>query len=428
MATIEPTAPISVDETRERLVALCAARQLPSDKVALAHALDRVLATDVVAGISIPPFANSAMDGFALRGRDLPTKGHRDFILIGTRLAGAPEDFVVGEGECLRITTGAALPAGADTVVIKENTSVDGDRVRVHAGEKPGSNVRPQGEDIACGSTVLKAGQRVDPACLGVLASLGIDAVDVVRAPRVVLITTGDELVPPGQPLGPAQIHNSNGYAIGAQLLRMGVELVLPKPVGGALHYGDDTGPLHFLQVRDDADALRVNLLAASAVADLVITSGGVSAGEADLLPGIVAELGKIHFWKVRMRPGMPLLCGEIAGTLLVGLPGNPVSSLASLTVLLQPGLAAMQCMSATLRSPSRHVLLATALNKSHGRTEFVRARLEERADGRGWAIPITRQGSGMLSGMIHADGLLVVDESLRDVPAGTALPWIPIR
>lgn len=418
---------ISVDEARERLIELGRSHQLSGESVPLGQAMNRVLTGDVVAPIAIPPFDNSAMDGYALRHADLPSSGHRDFILVGHRLAGDYQPQAIGAGECLRITTGAAIPDGADTVVIKEAVSDLGKRIRIGQSVAKAANVRPRGEDLAAGAVALHAGMRMTPARLGVVASLGFAQVDVVRRPRVVLITTGDELIAPGEPLGQGQIHNSNGYSIGAQLLSLGVQLVLPlaSATPDVIRYEVAESPLRFLQVPDDRAALRASLIAAAAVADIIISSGGVSAGEADFLPGLLAELGQIHFWKVRMRPGMPLLCGDIDSTLMLGLPGNPVSSLASLSTLLAPALAAMQGMPA---ADTEQVLLASDLLKSHNRTEFVRARLWNHADGSRWASPVERQGSAMLSGMTHADGLLVIDEGLRDVQAGTALPWIPIR
>lgn len=421
---------LSVSAARDVFVQLCANRRVESESIRLGCARDRILASDVIASIAIPPFANSAMDGYALRGIDLPTTGARDFKLIGVRLAGTSSSVNVGPGECLRITTGAALPDGADSVVIKENVQLIGDRVRVHAGERSAAHVRRAGEDIVMGSTALRAGQQINPARLGVLASLGLPEIEVARKLRVVLLTTGDELIAPGQSLGPAQIHNSNGYSIGSQLLRMGVQLVLPTRSDAEpwqRHEHADS-QLRFMQVRDEPEALRQALRASASVADVVISSGGVSAGEADFLPRLLAETGRIHFWKVKMRPGMPLLCGEMDGALIVGLPGNPVSSLASLLAVIAPGLAAMQGSSEHALARMIYARLETAVSKSHDRTEFMRARLESLPDGSLSVSAIQRQGSGMLGGMAEANALIVLDEATNALAAGSVVPCILIH
>ncbi len=421
---------LSVADAHERLVALAQARTLPSESVNLACADGRVVADDIIAPIALPPFDNSAMDGFALRGQDLPPDDRRAFRLIGTRLAGSADAFVIGEGECLRITTGAAMPTGADTVVIKEHVEVDGGQVWIAAGETAGANVRFAGEDLASGALAFAAGTRINPARLGVLASLGLAQVNVVRRPRIALLTTGDELVAPGELLSTGQIYNSNGYSLACQLLRFGVELTLPETLESdhAMRMEIDGSELRFLHVRDNRKSLRASLSAAASVADIVISSGGVSAGEADFLPRLLAEIGIVHFWKVKMRPGMPLLCGEMDGTLMMGLPGNPVSSLATLVALVAPALGAMQGIPPNEKNNALRVRIDRDWEKRHDRTEFLRARLESRDDGSLWATPVTRQGSGMLSGMAEADLLLEVQADMRQIPAGTVLKGLRLE
>ncbi|HEY6984770.1 MAG TPA: gephyrin-like molybdotransferase Glp [Rhodanobacteraceae bacterium] len=389
---------LSVDEARRSIADLCRQRRVAVDRVRLDRALRRVLAVDVIAPHAIPPFANSAMDGYALRGADLPREHEKRFRLTGVMLAGGGESLRLGVDECVRITTGAPLPIGADTVVIRERTRVDDGFIVIPAGQPSGANVRPAGEDLAEGELAAHAGQTLDAAQLGLLASCGFTAVPVARHPRVALLVTGDELVPLGEPLGFGQIHDSNRYTIAGLLEGIGI---VPEPVA---------------HVSDDAAALRDALLAASAMCDVVITSGGVSAGEADHVSGLVAELGRVHFWKVRMKPGMPVLCGEIGKALVFALPGNPVSSFATFLTLVRPGLLAMQ----GAEDPARRwfARLAAPIRKKHDRTEFLRARLDSGDDGRLRATPVERQGSGMLRGVAESDCLILVPESTQALEA----------
>jgi molybdopterin molybdotransferase len=398
---------LSVDEARARVPALCAQRRLPAEDVALDAALGRVLAADLVAPLEQPPFANSAMDGYALRGVELPSHGERAFRLAGAVLAGARTTPACGPGECIRITTGAPLPPGADTVVIKENVRSEGDAVVVAAGERAGANVRPAGEDWRRGEVVLRAGDVLTPARLGVLAAAGVAQASVARRPRVALFVTGDELVPPAQPLGFGQIHDSNRYSLGGLLRAAGIE------------------PVQVAHLRDDPDALRTALREAGAHCDLILSSGGVSAGEADLLPGLVAALGRVHFWKVRMKPGMPLLCGEIGQALVFALPGNPVSTIATFLALVQPALLALQ--GARVEAHVRRARLAAPIAKKHDRAEFLRAALESRDDGALWATPLRQQGSGMLRGVAEADALIVVPETVHELAAGAVVEILPL-
>lgn len=390
---------LSVDEARQRIVDLGSQRRVAVDSVPLDRALRRVLAIDVATPHAIPPFANSAMDGYALRGADLPHEGETRFRLIGVMLAGADATQRVGAGECVRITTGAPLPNGADTVVIKEHVRVDGDAIVVPAGDATGANVRPAGEDIAAGETVAHAGEILSAAQLGVLASCGLANMRVARRPRVALLVTGDELVPPGQPLAFGRIYDSNRYSLGALLEGLGI---VADPIA---------------HVRDDVGTLREALSDAASTCDVIISSGGVSAGEADYLPTLVAELGRVHFWKVRMKPGLPFLCGEIGKAIVFGLPGNPVSSLATFLTLVKPGLMAMQ--GADPEARTWRARLTVPLRKKHDRTEYLRARLECGDDGVLRATPVERQGSGMMAGVAEADALIVVPEHAQALGEG---------
>jgi len=397
-ATEFPTR-LSVDEARQRVVDLCREHRVAVDSVPLDRALRRVLAVDVATPHPIPPFANSAMDGYALRGADLPREGEKRFRRVGVMLAGTDATIGVGADECVRITTGAPLPEGADTIVIKERVRVDGDAIVVPAGDAIGANVRPAGEDIASGETVARAGEILSAAQLGVIASCGLANVRVARRPRVAVFVTGNELVPPGQPLGFGRIHDSNRYSLGALLEGLGI---VADPVA---------------HVRDDVGALREALSDAAAACDVIISSGGVSAGEADYLPSLLAELGRIDFWKVRMKPGHPVLCGEIGKAIVFGLPGNPVSSLATFLTLVRPGLMAMQGADADART--WRARLTVPVRKKHERTEYLRARLESGDDGVLRATPVERQGSGMMAGVAEADALIVIPEHARALDEG---------
>jgi molybdopterin molybdotransferase len=399
---------ISVDEARARVLELAAARVRAQETIALEHALGRALADDAAIPFDLPPFANSAMDGFALRGSELPTSGERRFRIAGQILAGGAAVPAFGAHECIRITTGAPLPSGADTVVIKENVRVEGDAIVVGAGETAGRNVRPAGEDYRAGDIALRAGDVLTAARIGVLAASGRADARVTRMPRVALFVTGDELVPPTQTLGYGQIHDSNRYSLGALLRGLGIE---PMPVA---------------HLRDDPATLRAALSAAGEHCDLIVSSGGVSAGEADFMPTLIAELGRVHFWKVRMRPGMPVLCGEVGNALVLSLPGNPVSTIATFLLFVRPALLAMQGMR---DDPSRRprARLAAAVSKRHERAEFLRARLEWRDDGACWATALRQQGSGMLRGVADADVLIALPEGPCELESGAVVEILPL-
>jgi molybdopterin molybdotransferase len=409
-ATTFPTG-LSVEQARERVVEICSARVLPPERIALISALGRTFAGEATAPFDIPGFTNSAMDGFAVRGSDLPDSGDKEFQLVGEILAGGAPPPKVRADCCVRIMTGAPLPRGADTVVMKENTQSYGDRVIVSSGTPAGANVRPAGEDYRSGEVGVVRGEQLTPARLGVLASFGMAQIDVARRPRVVLLTTGDELVEPGKPLGFGQIHDSNRLSLGG----------LIEQHGGVL--------LRHERVRDDPPSLRDALSRAGAEADLIVSSGGVSAGDADFLPGLIGEIGKVHFWKVRIKPGMPFLFGEVGGALAFALPGNPVSGIAIFLTLLKPGLAALA--GANGQTTVLRARLALPIVKRHARAEFQRARLASDAQAQLWATPQTRQGSGMLRGVAEADALIVLPEGAHVFSAGDvvdvlALPGWP--
>jgi molybdopterin molybdotransferase len=398
---------LSLADARSRIVEIASKYTLANESIALEFALGRVLAEDVVAPFDVPGFANSAMDGYALRGADLLADAEARLRLVGVILAGGSEALRVESGTCVRITTGAPLPQGADTVVMKENTRIDGEAIVVTPGTPTGANIRPAGDDYRAGDQALKQGVALTPARLGVLASFGFERARVACKPRAVLLTTGDELIAPGKPLGFGQIHDSNRYSIGALLEQHGVEL------------------LRHERLRDDPEKLRDALLRAGEEADIVISSGGVSAGEADHFPALVADVGKVYFWKARIKPGMPFLFGSIGRALAFALPGNPVSGVATFLAFVRPALDAM--MQRRDRRANLHARLAKPVRKTHARAEFVRASLVCDEAGVLLATPLQKQGSGQLRGVAEADALIVLPEAAQEYAAGTIVEVLPL-
>ncbi|HEU4857707.1 MAG TPA: gephyrin-like molybdotransferase Glp, partial [Rhodanobacteraceae bacterium] len=301
--------PQSLEDARARMLAQLVPVTMP-ERVALRDALDRVLGADVVANVAVPAYTNSAMDGYAVRGADLPAAGEARLRVIGQSFAGHPFAGALAAGECVRIMTGAVMPRAADTVVIQEDVNRDGDLARIGTGHRVGQHVRQAGEDIAQGATVLTAGRRIRVADIGLLASIGWVEVAVRRRLRVAFFSTGDELRPLGEPLREGEIHDSNRYTL----------------YGMLRHFGADA--LDLGVVRDEPQALREAFQRAGANADVVITSGGVSVGAADYVRSVLAEVGEIGFWKVNMKPGKPIAFGRLhGGATFFGLPGNPVSA-----------------------------------------------------------------------------------------------------
>lgn len=371
------------------------------ERIALQAALDRILAADIVAPADIPACASSAMDGYAVCGTDLPATGNREFRVIGSALAGHPYSGQVETGTCVRITTGGTLPRGADTVVIQEDATPCGPHVRIAAGHRVGQHVRAAGENIAAGATVLRAGRRLAPADLGLLASLGMMEVEVYCRLRVALFSTGDELRLPDEPLGAGDIYDSNRYALHGALSRLGAQV------------------LDFGIVRDTPAALRAALQHAAAMADAVITSGGVSVGAADHVKAVLAQTGRIGFWKVRMKPGRPIAFGRLdSGSAFFGLPGNPVAALVTYYRIVQP---ALEFLSGAEPRPPLVLTVPTrdALAKTPGRCEFYRGCLEPDADGVLGVRLAAAQGSAVLRSMSVANCFIVLPEDCGPVAAG---------
>lgn len=390
---------LPVEEALGRLLALAEAAPIEDREIVpLAAADGRVLATDLVAGLDLPPWPNSAMDGYALRLSDW----HGEPLPVSQRiLAGqAPES--LQPGTCARIFTGAPMPAGADTVEMQENVELLADaRVRFREPLKSGQNVRPQGQETRAGEVVLSAGTRLGPVELGLAASLGCAVLAVRRKPRVAVVSTGDELVEPGQPLGPGQIYNSNRSLLCAWLQRLGCEV-------------HDAGilPDHAQRTRE--------ALAALGDADLILSTGGVSVGEADCLGQVLREEGELALWKLAIKPGKPLTCGHFRGVPVLGLPGNPASTLVTFALLARPYL--LRRLGVQRVEPlAFEVAAGFAWSKPGKRREYLRARLEN-----GRAVLYPNQSSGVLRSAAWADGLVEVLEE-RSYAEGDTLRFIPL-
>ncbi len=395
---------LSLDEAR---AAITAALQPigGQDTVPLMQALGRVLAEDVLSPIDVPAHDNSAMDGYAFDGAELRDATTTTLEVAGTVYAGSPHVGRLGPGACLRIMTGAVMPEGLDTVVPLELCRSEGPRVHIEPGViRSGENRRRRGEDLASGKPALRAGRLLRPADLGLVASLGIAAVKVVRRLRVALFSTGDELRVLGQTLDPGCVYDSNRYALMAALQRLGVEVI-------------DLG-----LVRDDPAALQATLEAAVAQADVVLTSGGVSAGDADHTRTLLARLGEVAFWKVAMRPGRPFAFGPLRcggrSSWLFALPGNPVAALVTFYAFVREGL--LQLAGATPDPlPVLQARCSHAIRKRPGRTELQRGRISRTPDG-SWQVRITgSQGAGILRSMSEANALVVLRHEQGSVAAG---------
>ncbi|MGD9832187.1 MAG: gephyrin-like molybdotransferase Glp [Piscinibacter sp.] len=381
------------------------------EMLALRAALGRVLARDVVSAINVPAHDNSAMDGYALRGADLAASGDTVLAVAGTGFAGAQFSGRVGPGQCVRIMTGAVMPQGLDTVVPQEFTKADGDRITVPAGVvRTGDNRRLAGEDLAQGEAALKAGRVLRPADLGLLASLGPAEVPVLRRLRVAFCSPGDELRSIGEPLDEGCVYDSNRYTLWGMLQRLGVDLI-------------DMGV-----VRDDPAALEAAFRHAAENADAVITSGGVSVGEADHTKQVMKSLGDVLFWKIAMRPGRPMAIGRITSrghdAILFGLPGNPVAVMVTFYAFVRDALLAMSG-AAPQPLPMLRAASMQAIRKKAGRTEYQRGIVTRSGDG--WQVEITgSQGSGILRSMSVANGLVVLGHEQGNVAAGDLVDVLP--
>lgn len=367
----------------------------------LRAALGRVLAEAVVSPIDVPSHTNSAMDGYALRAAELPEEGTREFTVPGTSWAGRPWLTPLQPGQALQIMTGAMLPEDADTVVMQEQVERRADTVRIGAGHRSGQNVRVAGEDIAAGQQVFSAGRRLASADLGVLASLGLAEVSVYRPLKVAFFSTGDELRPVGEPLGPGEIHDSNRYTLYGMLNKLGVDIL-------------DLGV-----VRDRRDRIEQAFREAAAGADAVITSGGVSVGAADFVKETLEKLGTMSFWKIAMKPGRPLAFGQLGDAVFFGLPGNPVSVMVTFFQFVRPALLRMAGETAPQGPFTLLARTATALRKRPGRFEFQRGVLEQTGPGEFAVRSVGAQGSGILRSMSEANCFIMLAADCTGLAAG---------
>ncbi len=394
---------LRVDKAREAIRA-CLVPVAQTERVAIREALGRVLAQDIVPTINVPNHDNSAMDGWAVRAKDLHSSKGSMLKEVGSAFAGRAFEGSVNTGECVRIMTGAVMPSGTDTVVVQEichpEKTPEGVRVKVPHGQKKGQNVRAAGEDLRAGVAVLKAGQPVRASELGLIASLGIGEVEVKRRLRVAFFSTGDELASIGTPLAEGQVYDSNRYTLHGMLSDLGVEIL-------------DLGV-----VRDDPAKLEAAFRDAAARADAVITTGGVSVGEADFVKQLMDKLGEVLFWKIAMRPGRPMAFGQIDQAFLFGLPGNPVAVMITFYQFVRGALLVLAGRTGELGMPLLKVKATHTIRKVAGRTEYQRGVLFQ--ENGTWLVRTTdQQGSGVLRSMSEANCFIVLEHERGKVEAG---------
>ncbi|MFC5499619.1 gephyrin-like molybdotransferase Glp [Caenimonas terrae] len=385
---------------------------LEVEEVGIFEALGRVLAQDVVSPVSVPPHDNSAMDGYAFDSSQLRTDAPLALEVVGTALAGKAWQGTVRLGQCVKIMTGAIMPAGLDTVVPQEFVTVDGPAIAIPPKLlQPGDNRRLKGEDLHEGTPALRRGERLLPAACGLVASLGLPTVPVWRKLRVAYFSTGDEILSLGQAPREGAVYDSNRYTVFGLLTRLGCEVI-------------DMGV-----VRDEPALLEAAFTEAASKADAIITSGGVSVGEADYTRAMMKQLGDVEFWRIAMRPGRPMAVGRIAstgpgragGAILFGLPGNPVAVMVTFLAFVRPAL--LQMMGARPEAmPLLKAISAQALRKKPGRTEYQRGIVSRAQDGSLVVQTTGNQGSGVLSSMVQANGLIVLHHAQGNVAAGDAV------
>ncbi len=402
-----------VDEARHRLfAALKPTARVES--VGLSKAFGRVLAADVVSTMDVPGQNNSAMDGYAINASSIPSSDEATLALVGTAWAGTPFDNDVGTGQAVRIFTGGIMPAGTDTVVIQEHVRDDGEHIVIDSDAVAGKNVRQAGEDIECGQSILHKGRKLEASDVGVIASLGITTVEVYKPLKVAFFTTGDELRSlsehtPGDSLPQGMLFDSNRHTLACLLQNEGVEAI-------------DMGI-----VRDNEKDTRAALQRAAEVADVVVTSGGVSAGDADFVTRVFHEMGSVKFWKLAMRPGRPLAFGKVGDAAFFGLPGNPVAVMVTYLQFVKPAIRLLSGMD-DIEPLTLSAVSESKLRKSPGRIEFQRGVMRVDTDGTLKVASTGKQGAGRLSSMSQANCLIVIDAQVDGVQPGDTVGVQPFH
>ena len=395
---------ISLEEAQQKMLSQLTP-VTDSLSVPLAEAVGRITAKAVTSPIAVPPFDNSAMDGYAVRLAD--ASSGQPLPVAGKAFAGAPFNGEWPQGSVIRIMTGAPVPAGCEAVVMQEQTETQGDAIMITAPVRPGQNIRLIGDDIQPGTVVLEAGARLGAAELPLLASLGIAQVSVLRKLRVAIFSTGDELQPVGEPLAEGQIYDTNRFAVSLMLHKLGCEVI-------------DLGI-----IKDDPAALRAAFIEADRQADVVITTGGVSVGEADFTKTMLEELGAISFWKLAIKPGKPFAFGRLNSSWFCGLPGNPVSAVVTFYQLVQPLLATLTGQQKSALPPRQKVRCASQLKKSPGRLDFQRGILRQNAQGELEVETTGMQGSHVFSAFAQANCFIVLERDRGNVEPGE---WVEVE
>ena len=398
---------LPVAEAQQRIID--AMSPLPAEQISLSQGLGRVLAEDVVSRRSQPPMAVSAMDGYAVRAEDVASLP-AELNVIGYAPAGHAFDGEVGPGEAVRIFTGAPVSDGADTIVIQENTEQTGETVRVIDGEAPvGRFVRPAGLDFATGDTLLNAGKVLTARDVGLAAAMNVPWLMVRRKPRISILATGDEIVMPGDPVGRDQIVSSNALSLAAFIAAQGGE------------------PLDLGIAPDEEDGLRA-LASGASGSDILVTTGGASVGDHDLVQSVLGDIGlEVDFWRIAMRPGKPLMFGHLGDTFLIGLPGNPVSSLVCAIIFLAPALRTLLGMENVLPQPVT-AQLGGDLGENDEREDYLRATLTRNGDGALVATPFGKQDSSMFATIARSDALIIRAPFAPAAKAGNSVEIIPLE
>ncbi|MDC0986806.1 molybdopterin molybdotransferase MoeA [Alphaproteobacteria bacterium] len=396
---------LSVKEARTRILA--AITPMPAEQIGLSNGLGRVLAEDIASRRTQPPTAVSAMDGYAVRAQDVSTVPVT-LKISGHAPAGGSHDDVLGAGEAVRIFTGGPVPVGADAIVIQENTNSDGITVTVKESSPAGHYIRPAGLDFRTGDVILRAGDALTARNVGMAAAMNTPWLSVHRKPRIAILATGNEIVMPGDPIGPNQIVSSNSLALAAMIEASGAEPIL-------------------LGIAPDESNELSAMAAAAHGADMLVTTGGASVGDHDLIQSVLGDNGlEVDFWKIAMRPGKPLIFGDIKGTPLLGLPGNPVSTLVCGIIFLIPALQKMLGQSER-ESSLETAILAVDLAQNDQREDYLRARLSYDDSGTRMATPFSKQDSSMLSRLVQADCLLVRPPNAPAAKTGSAVKILPM-